>query len=101
MKIKKGDQVKILSGKDKGKTGSVLRVLTTDNRIVVEGINTFQKRVRPKKGGEKGQIITMPRAIAYSNVSIVCKNCKKTTRIGSRMNGDKKERFCKKCDATI
>lgn len=101
MKIKKGDQVKILSGKDKGKTGSVLKIVLGSDRIVIDGINTFKKRMRPKKGGEKGQIVILPRAIHSSNVALVCKNCKKATRIGSRMNGDKKERYCKKCDASI
>lgn len=101
MKIKKGDQVKILSGKDKGKTGSVLKVTPETDRIVVEGINTFKKRVRPKKQGEKGEVITLPRSINISNVSLICKNCKKPTRVGVRMNGDKKERYCKKCEATI
>lgn len=100
MNIKKGDQVKILSGKDKGKTGSVLKVVRDTDRVVVEGINTFKKRMRPKKGGEKGQIVILPRAVHASNVSLVCKNCKKPARTGMRMNGDTKERYCKKCDAT-
>lgn len=100
MNIKKGDQVKILAGKDRGKTGNVLRILAKEERVVVEGINTFTKRVRPKKAGQKGESVVLPRAVAISNAQLVCKNCKKPTRVGSRMNGDKKERFCKKCDAT-
>jgi len=101
MNIKKGDQVKILSGKDRGKTGNVLRVLPKEERVVIEGINTFKKRVRPTKAGQKGEVVTMPRAVAASKVQLICKNCKKPTRVGYRVNGEKKERYCKKCEATF
>lgn len=101
MNLKKGDQVKILSGKDRGKTGNLLRVLPGEEKVVVEGVNTFKKRVKPTQQGQKGEMVTLPRPVSASKVQLICKNCKKPTRVGYRMNGGKKERFCKKCQATI
>lgn len=101
MKIKKGDQVKILRGKDRGKTGTVLKVFPEDMRLTVEGLNLFKKKVRPTKAGQKGQIVDLPRPMNVSNAAIVCRSCKKTTRIGARIDGDTKVRICKKCGAQI
>lgn len=99
MYIKKGDQVKIVAGKDRGKSGNVLRVIPGENRVVVEGINLFKKRTRPKKQGEKGETVLLPRPIHVSNMLLVCKNCKKPTRVGFQTEGEKKSRYCKKCQA--
>lgn len=71
MKIKKGDTVKILAGKDRSKTGKVVQVLPKKDRVVVEGINIFKKHVKPKREGEKGQTVEMPRSVHISNVKIV------------------------------
>ncbi len=101
MKIKKGDQVKILTGKDRGKTGPVLRVLPEEDRIIIEGQNLYKKRIRPKRSGQKGEVVTVPRPLAFSNVALICKSCKMATRVGFRMDGNEKVRFCKKCQATI
>lgn len=101
MQIKKGDQVKIIAGKDKGKTGTVLRVNVADNRVAVEGVNMYKKRMRPKKQGQKGETVSVVRPLNAANVMLVCKNCKEMTRIGARMDGEKKVRYCKKCKATI
>lgn len=100
MNIKKGDNVKVITGKDRGKTGTILRVVPSDNRVVVEGVNVFTKRSRPRRQGEKGQMVAVPRALQASNVMLVCKNCKQATRVGYRVEGNKKVRFCKKCKAT-
>lgn len=100
MQIKKGDQVKILSGKDRNKTGNVLEVRSADNKVVVENLNTFKKRMRPTKQGQKGEVVVLPRAINASKVMLICKNCKRPSKVGFRMNGEKKERYCKKCEAT-
>ncbi|MEX2054307.1 MAG: 50S ribosomal protein L24 [Candidatus Colwellbacteria bacterium] len=100
-KIKKGDKVMLRKGKDAGKSGKVLRVIPSDYRVVVEGLNILKKNVRSKKQGEKGQIVSVPSPVRIENVSIVCGGCNKPTRIGTRMKGDKKERYCKKCEAKI
>lgn len=101
MKLKKGDQVKIIAGKDKGKTGAIMKVLPEASRVVVDGINVFKKRVRPKRQGEKGEVVVVPRALHLSNVMLLCGNCKKETRAGLRFDGDNKERYCKKCEVRM
>lgn len=104
MKIKKGDQVKIISGKNRGKTGAVIAVFPEELRITVEGINLYKKRVRPTKQGQKGETVTVARPLAASNAMIICPNCKKATRVGSRSGSKGKEekgRYCKKCGAKI
>jgi len=100
MNLKKGDNVKILTGKDRGKSGKILRVLK-DEKVLVEGINLSKKHARPKKRGEKGQTVTVPRAVHVSNTMIICGNCKKPTRIGFRIDGGSKSRICRKCEALL
>ena len=101
MKIKKGDNVLVVSGKDRGKKGKVLRAFPRDAKIVVEGINVRKKHVRAKRAGQKGQIVEMPSLFSVSNVKILCTKCGKTTRVGYKMEGTKKSRICKKCGAEI
>jgi large subunit ribosomal protein L24 len=101
MKLKKGDNVKVLSGKDRGKTAAILRSFPTTDKVILDGLNVFNKRTKPRKQGEKGQIVAVSRAMPASNVMLICPNCKKPTRIGSRIEGSKKVRYCKKCQANI
>jgi large subunit ribosomal protein L24 len=101
MKLKKGDNVKILSGKDRGKTGVILAAFPEDGRIQIDGLNVFKKRSKPRKQGEKGQIVAVSRPLAVSKVMIICPNCKAPTRIGGRTEGSRKVRYCKKCKATL
>jgi large subunit ribosomal protein L24 len=101
MKLKKGDNVKIVSGKDRGKTGTVLRAMPESEKIVIEGLNVFKKRSRPHRQGEKGQTVLVPRAMPASKVMLICPTCKEPTRIGGRMEGARKVRYCKKCKATL
>jgi len=101
MKIKKGDTVLIISGKDRGRKGKVLRVSPKENRILAEGINLRKKHQKPKKSGEKGQIIEMPGYISISNVKIVCPKCGKAVRVGYKITDKKKYRICKKCGQEI
>lgn len=97
MKIKKGDVVKIIQGKDKGKTGKVLRALPKESSILIEGLNLVKKSVKPKREGQKGEIVLVPRPVNISNVMLVCPHCHEATRIGFRSVDGKKLRFCKKC----
>jgi len=101
MKIKKGDQVLIISGKYRAKKGKVLRVLPKKDKIVVEGVNIVKKHVRPKKTGEKGQIVEMPSPFHVSNVKLICSKCGKATKVGFKISGKKKCRVCKKCGKEI
>lgn len=100
--IKKGDTVKVISGKDRGKTGKVLRVFPADNKIIVENINIKKKRQRPKKQGEKGQTVQVASPFDISNVMLVCPSCKKPTRKAVLLRQDgSRVRSCKKCKAEL
>ena len=105
MNIKTGDKVKLLAGKDKGKTGKVLQVFPVKNRASVEGLNLLIKHMRPRKQGEKGQRIEFPATINISNLMLVCPKCDKPTRVQNKVieiSGKKKKaRACKKCSQVI
>ena len=101
MKIRKNDQVLIISGKDRGKRGKVLKVLPKEERVIIEGINIKKKSVRPKRSGEKGQIVEVPAPLHVSNVKIICSKCGKAVRIGYKVEAGKKYRICKKCKQEI
>lgn len=103
VRIRKGDTVRVLLGKDRGKSGSVMAVLTDDSRVrvIVEGINMVMKHVRPKRSGEKGQRVSVAAPMEISNVQLVCPACKKKTRVGLEQTDDKKNRVCKKCGEVI
>jgi len=104
MKIRKNDIVKIISGKDKGKTGKVLKAFPKENKILVEGLNLFKKHVKPKREGQKGEIILVPKPFSASKAMIICPTCQKPTRIGYQFEDDKKKRkfrICKKCKNRI
>ena len=101
MKIKKDDTVLIISGKDKGKKGKVLEAFPKQGQILVEGVNLRKKHQKPRKQGEKGQIITMPGAISTSNVKLICPKCAKPTRIGYKILEKNKVRICKKCKQEV
>lgn len=109
MKIKKGDKVKIIAGKDKGKTGKVLQVFPSKNKASIEGRNLLIKHMRPRKEGEKGQRIEFPAPMNLSNVLLVCPKCNKATKVGYDYikigEGEKQEkkkiRVCKKCKKNL
>lgn len=101
MRIKKGDNVKILSGNDKGKTGEVLEVIPKTNKIIVKGVNIRKKHVKPRKQGEEGGIISVECAIHSSKANIVCEKCNKPSKIGYIEEKGEKIRVCKKCGAKI
>jgi large subunit ribosomal protein L24 len=93
-KIRKGDRVVVLTGKDKGRQGSVLRVWPKDERVLVEGLNIVHRHTKPSQGDPQGGIKNKEAPIHVSNVAIVDSKGK-ATRVGFRMDGDKKVRFAK------
>lgn len=101
MSIKKNDTVKVLAGKDRGKTGKVLEVSPKTGKIVVEGINIAVRFSRPKRQGEKGQRMELPAAMLAGKVMLVCPHCGKTTRVGHELNDNGNFRKCKKCGQLI
>lgn len=101
MKLKKGDNVLIIAGKDRGKTGKILKALPREARILVEGLNLRKKHVRPKREGEKGQVVEVSGLMNVSNVKIICPKCGKAIRAGYKISESKKFRICKKCGQKI
>ena len=95
-KVKKGDNVQIMLGKDNGKTGSVEKVLTKSGKVLVQGVNQYKRHVRSMQGVEGG-VVTLSKPVDVSNVAVVCPSCNKPTRIGFKVEADSKVRMCKKC----
>ena len=101
MKIKKGDTVLIITGKDKGRTGKVFTSLPKEQGIIIEGMNLVKKHVKAKRQGEKGQLVQIPAKINISNVKLVCPKCGKAVRVGYKVENKQKNRICKKCSQVI
>ncbi len=101
MRIKKDDKVRIISGKDSGKEGKVLRVLREERKVVVDGLNIVKKHIRPRKEGEKGERVEIPAPIDVSNVMLICPSCSKPTRVAYVIKEEIKNRVCKKCGKEI
>lgn len=101
MTVKKGDNVAVIAGKDKGKTGKVLEVFPKDNRVLVDGINIVTKHKKARTQNEKSEIIKKSAPIEVSNVMVVCPVCGKATRVAHKEIEGKKARTCKKCAASL
>ncbi len=103
MKIKKDDLVLIIAGKDRGRKGKVIMAIPKENKVIVEGLNIIKKTIKPRREGEKGKIVELPRPIDVSNAKLICPSCKKATRVFLKRIKDKKKKFrvCKKCNAEI
>lgn len=100
MKIKKGDKVKILLGKDSGKEGIVEYVMAKEKKVFVGGINLYKRHVK-KTNQSAGGIINIPKPLDLSNVALICPNCKRVTRAGFKFVGDSKVRICRKCKKEV
>lgn len=101
MKIRRDDLVQIMLGKDKGKTGKVLKAMPAKNMVLVEGVNQFKKHVKGQAQGQKSEIITITKPLNVSKVSLIDPKKKKPTRVGYRIEKDKKIRFAKKSQSEI
>lgn len=102
MKIRRGDTVLVISGKDKGKRGKVRRAFPDENRVLVDGINMVKRHMRAQKGVRQTGIIEREAPIRVSNVMLICNRCDKPTRVGLRLlEGGKKVRICRSCHEVI
>lgn len=100
--VKKGDIVTVLSGKEKGKTGKILKTIPKKQRVIVERVNMIKKHLKRRTQGKGGGIVEMEGGIHVSNVMLNCPNCKKPTRIGKiQLEDGQKVRVCKKCQEII
>ena len=101
LKLKKGDTVLVISGKDKGKKGKIITTYAETGKVVVEGVNIATVHQKPRKAGETGGIVTREAAIAACKVMAVCPKCHKATRIKTDVASGEKTRVCKACGATL
>ena len=99
-KIRKDDTVQVIAGKDKGKRGNIVRVIPAKNAVIVSGINIVKKAMKKRSQQDQGGIAEIEAPLNISNVAIVCKKCG-PTRIGYKLDGDKKLRVCRKCGETL
>jgi len=99
-KLRKEDTVEIITGKDKGKRGRLLKILRDKDRVIVEGANLVKKAKKKRKQQDRGGIVEIEAAIHSSNLMIVCKKCG-PTRIGYKVEGKNKTRICKKCGEAL
>ncbi len=101
MKILKGDKVKILIGKDKGREGEVVKAFPKKDQVLVKGLNLYKKNIKPSQG-KPGSIIEKERAIGVSKVALICPNCKKTIRVAYEIDkSGEKSRICRKCKTIL
>ena len=101
MKLRTGDEVRVIAGKDKGQEGRIARVINETNRVIVEGVNTAKRHQRPQGQTMQGGIIDKDMPIDASNVMIICPECG-PTKIGARFDEyGKKQRICRKCDGEL
>jgi large subunit ribosomal protein L24 len=101
MKILKGDNVKVLIGKDKGREGLVVKTMPKKDKIVVKGLNLYKKHIKPSQN-KPGSIVEKERAITVSKVGLICPNCKKVIRVAYQIDkSGEKSRICRKCKSTL
>ena len=99
-KLKKNEEIQVIAGKDKGKTGRIIKIYKDKNRVLVQGINFIKKHKKPTQQDRQGGIVQQERPISLSNVMLICSSCKKPTRVGRKvMESGEKIRFCKICKA--
>ena len=100
LKIRKDDTVQVIAGKDKGKRGAGVRVIAKKDSVIVSGINMVKKAMRKRSQQDQGGIAEIEAPLNISNVAIVCKKCG-PTKIGFKIDGDKKTRVCRKCGEAL
>lgn len=101
MKLKKGDKVLVIYGKDRGREGTVERVLVKKGQVVVGGVNLYKKHLKPVRGREKGGIVEIAKPLDAAKVMVLCSKCAKPVRVGYMITGGKKKRVCRKCRADL
>ena len=101
MKIKKGDKIRVIAGKDNGREGKVEKVFRNGGKILILNVNTYKKHIKKNEKLPQGGRVDLPRPIDISKVMLICPKCNKPTRVGYKVEKSKKYRICKKCDSKI
>lgn len=100
MKLKKGDEVKVIRGKDKGKTGKIEKVFSK-TKVLIANVNQYKRHLKRRSEKQPSEIITITKPLPIYNVSLICPECKLATRVGFKIERDQKTRICKKCGKVI
>lgn len=101
MKLRRDDKVIMTVGRDKGKSGKVIKVIPATAQLIVEGLGIVKRHTKPSTKNPRGGILDVTKPISVSKVALICPSCKKPTRIGYIIKGDHKERVCRKCNAEV
>lgn len=101
MKFSKGDSVKVVAGKDKGKVSKIDKVYPKLRKVLVENVNQYKRHLKRRSQGENSQIVTLTKPMPVANVMLICPKCNKLTRVGFRIEKGTKVRICKKCGKEI
>jgi len=101
MRIKKGDNVKVLLGKERGKTGKIIKIWPREGKATVEGLNLHKKHARSRQAERKGEVVLVPGPLNLAKLALVCSHCGRASRVGYEVVGGKKNRICKKCHQAV
>ncbi len=100
-KLKKGDEVMIVSGKDSGKKGKIEKVFSKTNKVLIAGVNQYKRHLKARSQKQPSEIITITKPLPVSNVILICPKCHLKTRVGFRLEKDESKRICKKCKTEL
>lgn len=101
MKLKKGDQIKVLVGKDAGKQGKIEKIFEKKSKVLVPDVNQYKRHLKARMQGQSSEIITITKPLRVSQVALICPKCNKTTRVGYKVEKGSKVRICRKCEKVI
>lgn len=101
MKIRKGDKIRVMVGKDKGRDGVIDRVYPKSGKVLIQKVNIYKKHIKKSDKMPQGGVVEVPRPLDVSKIMLICPKCGKLTRVGYRVEKDKKYRVCKKCESKI
>lgn len=101
LKFKKGDEVIITGGKDKGKKGKIEKFIPSQNLVFLPGLNVYKKHLKKKDEKNPGGIVNFSRPLPFASIALICPKCAKPTRVGFKIESKKKKRVCRKCGLTI
>ena len=101
MKLKKGDNVRVIRGKDKGKSGKIEKVFPKTDKVLIASVNLFKRHLKARSQGQPSEIVTLTKPLSEANVILICPKCGKLTRVGFKITKGTKSRICKKCKSEI
>jgi large subunit ribosomal protein L24 len=101
MKLKKGDNIKVIKGKDKGKTGKIEEVIPRLRKVLVANVNLYKRHLKARSQGQPSEIVTLTKPLPEANVALICPKCGKQARVGYKIVKNVKSRICKKCKSEI